>query len=179
MSFIYLIWQDKTSFYKIGKADKPRKRLKDLQTGHSNKLYLIAEMECKDPLRKELFLHHKYGQHRTNGEWFSFPPTMLHKVFAEFEFHVEETPDECIHYWVSVATQWEQAAKKLMSRLKSVHSKFFEQDAYMSLVDKASHELLLELIKLCPYELSEASLDEHRRYIAEVKLISEQIGISV
>ena len=181
-SNIYLIWQDHTSLYKIGMAANPAKRLKDLQTGHSNKLHLIANMECQDAIRKESYLHRKYSQYRTNGEWFSFPPTLIHRVFEEFQFHVEETPDECVHYWAALAQKWRNAAKEGLDAYESISRlivDYCDADAVVGAAGDVEHRLLMDLIKCVPTDVSAtASFARYQRDLAEVKLVASQIGLA-
>lgn len=177
MSCVYLIWQDGTSHYKIGKADKPAKRLKDLQTGHSGKLHLVAQMECKDALRKEVYLHQKYRKFRVNGEWFNIPPTALHQVFAEFQFHVQETPDECIYYWVAQAKSWQKVAADNLRCIRTLHETFFDLEGFEQVMNQKSHELLVKLIEIMPADLSLEMLGGYHADIAEVQLLAGQVGI--
>lgn len=188
MSCIYLIWQDKTSYYKIGKADNPKKRIKDLQTGHSNRLHLIAHMECQDPLRKEVYLHRKYNAYRTQGEWFSIPPTLIHQVFAEFQFHVEETPDECIHYWAALAQKWHDIAhKQKESVLNSfneikdfgsyVLDRFSENQAFSGLLDENEKSLRDEMMQHIDSDVLLPLFSKHCANNSEIILVAKQVGI--
>jgi len=183
---VYLIWQAGTSLYKIGKANNPAKRLKDLQTGHSGKLHLIAEMECQDALRKEFFLHHKYKSYRTHGEWFNIPPTVIHEVFAEFRFHVDsETPDSSIYYWVTVAETWKAAASTVTEQLKGFVARFTaaqstldENDALLDLQRETINDFAFRLIEGLPCEAVAEPLGQLCLELAEQRLIAAQIGIT-
>lgn len=67
---IYFIRENHAGAIKIGYTEKaPEQRLRELQTGSPNKLYLIATMpgEKKD----EAILHLLFAKYRLNSEWFS------------------------------------------------------------------------------------------------------------
>jgi len=67
--------------FKIGKSADPIKRLKQLRTGDP-KLSLIAVVD-KD---YEMFLHTKYKDHNTSGEWFCLSPDILDKLIQDHGF---------------------------------------------------------------------------------------------
>lgn len=57
---------------KIGRTAKdPEKRLKQLQTGASDKLSLICFFKTSNVLLMERMLHRQYGHRRKTGEWFA------------------------------------------------------------------------------------------------------------
>ena len=178
---IYLIWQDGTSLYKMGKANNPSKRLKELQTGHSGKLHLIAEMPCSEALRKESYLHAKYKQYRVHGEWFNIPPTLLHEVFAEFQFHVKATPDTPVYYWASVAETWKTAAITIKEKLKEFDEVGVRAIDYIS-VCSANIELTQAfLLKMCNHLPVPVIAEPFKKYsdeLKEIDLIAAQIGIT-
>ena len=60
---------------KIGIADKPISRWKNLQVGNPRDLILFAALPATDTL--ERFLHSQIAEHRIRGEWFSLHPTVL------------------------------------------------------------------------------------------------------
>lgn len=66
---IYFIKNVVTGNFKIGFANNPRKRLKDLQTGSADKLVLIKILEGDQ--WREATLHEQFAPHRLDGEWFS------------------------------------------------------------------------------------------------------------
>lgn len=68
-TYIYII-QNKAGEIKIGKSDKPIKRLAQLQTGNSNKLKLLAVVQTKDKYL-ERRLHSMFFLHKKHGEWFN------------------------------------------------------------------------------------------------------------
>lgn len=68
MAYIYLIRGG--AFYKIGIADNPQKRLKELQTGNAERLELVRAVACLDAKNAERFLHSHFRRKQRVGEWF-------------------------------------------------------------------------------------------------------------
>ena len=178
-SFVYLIWLQGTSNYKIGKADDPGRRLKNLQTGHASKLYLIARMECKDALRKESYLHQKYAKWRIQGEWFSIPPTEIKELFAEFKFHVEATPDTPIYYWVSQAKAWKETALIGKATMDGMGEASHDLIAYIDALHDASHTVLTSMLRELPPEIVGRYADKLVASEAEVTLLANQVGLKI
>lgn len=71
VSYIYVIGADSPP-YKVGISQDPQRRLKNLQTGHPQKLYIhsIKETEVSKTKLLESVIHHYLKLHRTHGEWF-------------------------------------------------------------------------------------------------------------
>lgn len=69
---LYFIQSDKTGMIKIGRSINPEKRLKQLQTGSSNKLRLIASFKDLGWMERQLHERLKEWRIRENGEWFSY-----------------------------------------------------------------------------------------------------------
>lgn len=71
MGFVYLIEDRDTGVYKIGvtKGD-PTKRLKKLQTGNANELYIKHLFETQWPFRLETMLHNYFKERNEINEWF-------------------------------------------------------------------------------------------------------------
>lgn len=63
---------------KIGVSKSPSSRLSQLQTGSSDILTLIREME--GGVEAENYLHRKFADHRVSGEWFIFQDEMMSVV---------------------------------------------------------------------------------------------------
>ena len=85
MAYVYLIGQrDDLTKYKIGvtKGDIS-KRLKKLQTGNSEELYLVNSFETDAPFILETLLHKRYGHKKILNEWF-----MLDKKDVEDFYNV-------------------------------------------------------------------------------------------
>lgn len=96
---VYLIWEEGTTFYKIGKADNPLTRLKDLQTSHARTLTLVTSVAVgSNALKKEAILHAKYKEYRIKGEWFNFPDQLIDEVkfdlLNELQVSSENTPEK-------------------------------------------------------------------------------------
>lgn len=87
MGYVYFISNQYS--IKIGYTkNNPKKRLKQLQTGSSERLYLLGYV--KGDLEKEKTLHKKFAQFklRNNGEWFSADDELI-----EYINLVNEMPD--------------------------------------------------------------------------------------
>lgn len=69
MSYVYLI-EDGAGRVKIGLAIDPQKRLRQLQTGSSSKLRILATLP--GDREDELLLHKTFRAERRGGEWFEF-----------------------------------------------------------------------------------------------------------
>lgn len=73
--FVYFI-QDgkgKGGYIKIGKAKNIKNRLESLQIGNPRKLTLMAAIRCKtckEALKIEKELHHRFRKHHIRGEWY-------------------------------------------------------------------------------------------------------------
>lgn len=63
---------------KIGMALDPQKRLKGLQTGHHEKLSILAT--CSGGQPQERAYHVQFAAHRLNGEWFERCPDILAEI---------------------------------------------------------------------------------------------------
>lgn len=73
MSFVYIIQHGSRGPYKIGKADNPQTRLKELQIGNPVELRLVASIYFQTENRAravERQLHRMYSRARIRGEWF-------------------------------------------------------------------------------------------------------------
>jgi len=69
MRSVYLIRGDDGK-YKIGIAKNPSQRIKQLQTGNSDKLQLIETYQSENAFKIETTLHNQYAHVRNEGEWF-------------------------------------------------------------------------------------------------------------
>lgn len=72
MAFVYLLADSgQDNLYKIGVTrGKIEKRIKQLQTGNGNEIFLVNSYETKYPFFLERFLHLQYCPHQKIGEWF-------------------------------------------------------------------------------------------------------------
>ena len=69
MRSVYLI-RGNDGQYKIGIAKNPKQRIKQLQTGNSDKLTIIETYESENASKIESTLHNQYAHLRNEGEWF-------------------------------------------------------------------------------------------------------------
>ena len=72
--------------YKIGlTASEPDNRRKQLQTGNSASIDLIAYTVCADMNSLETQLHHKFSAKRKIGEWFALTEQDVYAIYTIFE----------------------------------------------------------------------------------------------
>ena len=77
---IYGILSSDNSRIKIGKAEKPEQRLRELQTGAPKPHKLIAVLPGSH--KEEAALHREFRDLRHNGEWFDSKPQVLQYLIA-------------------------------------------------------------------------------------------------
>jgi hypothetical protein len=78
---VYLIQSGDTDYYKIGKTRRPLcERISEIQTGNPNHVRLIASTS----FYSEKFLHDKFKQFRTRGEWFLFSNKVLDNIVLPY-----------------------------------------------------------------------------------------------
>lgn len=72
-TYLYVIAACETGPCKIGFSARPEKRVRQLQTGHSENLKLYYSQEvCPSEVRKiERLVHNTIGYLRSRGEWFN------------------------------------------------------------------------------------------------------------
>ena len=73
MGYVYLIGEiGNDNRYKIGstRCKDVNKRLKQLQTGNSEELYIKESFETTRPFRLEKMLHNRFKSSNLIGEWF-------------------------------------------------------------------------------------------------------------
>lgn len=83
--FIYVIASDPAGPCKIGYASKPERRLRQLQTGHPERLELFHTQPFERPRAKliERILHKTLKFRREQGEWFAID---VKTAIAEIDF---------------------------------------------------------------------------------------------
>lgn len=69
MGKVYLM-KSVDSLYKIGVSVNPKRRIKEIQTGNSNKVELVCEYETEKPYLLEKVLHNRYSHLLEHGEWY-------------------------------------------------------------------------------------------------------------
>jgi hypothetical protein len=72
---VYMIRSGALGDVKIGFANDPLARLRQIQTGHPAKLRIIRVLEGDRGVERSL--HERFQPQRLNGEWFSFSDDML------------------------------------------------------------------------------------------------------
>ncbi len=84
VGYVYLMTNGRE--YKIGlTASEPDNRRKQLQTGNSTSIDLIAYTVCADMNSLETRLHHKFSLKRKTGEWFVLTEQDIHDVYTIFK----------------------------------------------------------------------------------------------
>ena len=74
MRSVYLI-RGNNGRYKIGIAKNPTQRIKQLQTGNSDKLEIIETYQSENASKIESALHNRFAHMRNEGEWFDLSIT--------------------------------------------------------------------------------------------------------
>jgi predicted GIY-YIG superfamily endonuclease len=77
---VYLLQSKENGLYKIGTSKDPNRRVKQLQTGSGETLYLLHEYESKYATIIEKAFHSTYSYTRKEGEWFDLD------IFAALDF---------------------------------------------------------------------------------------------
>jgi Meiotically up-regulated gene 113 len=80
---VYIIAEEGTPFYKIGRSWSPWNRRKELQIGTANPLHVLREIYHYDCLTLEKDLHKRYKIYRKHGEWFELPEHLLSALLVE------------------------------------------------------------------------------------------------
>lgn len=71
--FVYAIQEQDTGNIKLGISRDPHPRLKQLQTGNSSTLELLAYRKAEQRFKDEHALHAKAPHYHIRGEWFTAP----------------------------------------------------------------------------------------------------------
>lgn len=85
MGWVYLIREGNRSRYKIGFTTRPKRRLKELQTGNSEILTLVTTTVGNR--KKEKWFHRKYQNCRRHGEWFELNEEELQNIMNDMEMN--------------------------------------------------------------------------------------------
>lgn len=71
--FVYLIRCEENNYYKIGVTKNIQRRLKQIQTGSPDKIYLVEKYESNYSYKIEKALHGFLSHYHRNNEWFELP----------------------------------------------------------------------------------------------------------
>ena len=82
MGFVYLIWANGTTYFKVGFSKFPTKRLKSLQT--LCPLELVLQGTIRGTKTDEKNIHHRLRNYRVHGEWFELPEPAVWGLLGEF-----------------------------------------------------------------------------------------------
>lgn len=144
-------------YTKIGKADDPEKRLKELQTGNPFPLTLIKSIDGS--FEEESNIHKSLSIYRMNGEWFDF------NCFDDevIEFLLD---GEC-GYAVKRATKWGNKTLREINKQRSDKTKSQIKGAIDYLFSNSGDFITANLIKDGLDE--NVSLSTVRRYMEVFK----------
>jgi hypothetical protein len=78
--FVYLVRCH--DFTKIGIADNIKKRLNALRVGNPYPVELLYSIELENVYKAERYLHERYADCRTRGEWFSLTDAQVEEIKA-------------------------------------------------------------------------------------------------
>lgn len=93
MGNIYLLCDPSTDLYKIGMTrGEIDKRIKELQTGNSCEIHLVASHETSIPSYIESALHNHFSHKNELNEWFSLSTEDI-ASFKDICEHYEEIAD--------------------------------------------------------------------------------------
>lgn len=68
--FVYLIRCEENNYYKIGITKNIERRIKQIQTGTPDKIYLVEKYESEHSSKIEKALHNFFSPYHRNNEWF-------------------------------------------------------------------------------------------------------------
>jgi hypothetical protein len=81
--FVYFIRESGMNHIKIGKADDPEQRKKELSTGSAHKHEIVHLVKSKKPYKTENLFHCYFSEKRIKGEWFNLTENELRWVQKE------------------------------------------------------------------------------------------------
>src|SRR6266496_2869434 len=99
---VYCFGSEEYGWYKIGMTrscteESVRAREMDLKTGVPFKAKMVKMWHSAWSLELEQWLHHKFADRRTNGEWFSLSPDLVaHIDVLVKDFHRYRRPRPAI-----------------------------------------------------------------------------------
>lgn len=82
MEYVYLLNEENTNKYKIGKTKDVLKRKNSLQTGNASDLKLIVSFETINASTLEKIFHGVFKDNNISREWFKFNSNDLFSIIA-------------------------------------------------------------------------------------------------
>jgi len=79
--YVYVIKCE--SFFKVGKAENPKRRFMELQLANPFRLRLLASFPTETPEQDEKAIHAALKSHWIRGEWFSLSETSRKDLCAQ------------------------------------------------------------------------------------------------
>lgn len=90
--FVYAIADQSGDKLKIGYSKNPNRRLKQLATGSSDRLYILTMFHGDKFLEK--LIHRKFKKVRHNGEWMKVSQELLDYINNKSEYNYTELDDK-------------------------------------------------------------------------------------
>jgi hypothetical protein len=84
--YVYLIGSHLYRWYKIGKSNTPKIRIKDIGILLPFKIEVIAVWRTERDAYLESMLHAKYRNNHINGEWFHFDPIEIKALILDVPY---------------------------------------------------------------------------------------------
>lgn len=91
--YVYLLCNPSNDTFKIGVTkNEIEKRIKQLETGNDEDIFIASYHYTQYPYRLEKMLHTHFGLYNVNREWFRFEDNMIpSKVFNDYCTEFENT----------------------------------------------------------------------------------------
>lgn len=74
-NFVYLVHA--SGHWKIGVSQNVEQRLREIQTGCPYRVEIVKFWKSENATKVEKALHHRFAEHRMEGEWFKLPDSAL------------------------------------------------------------------------------------------------------
>jgi len=101
-SYVYVLNEVGSPYFKIGKADNPAKRVSELQTGNPRELVIVWLMmftSADKALSTEKRLHRMFGDYRVRStEWFALSSDALQRLEVLVDLNNEAAAATETHY---------------------------------------------------------------------------------
>lgn len=98
MSYVYAITDG--TYIKIGVAQKPPTRLKQLSTGSAKRLVILGWFD--GGFTKEAELHKRFNKVRDNGEWFHPTPELIDFLNEQIEDKFIVLENDSVRYYLKI-----------------------------------------------------------------------------